>query len=262
MDKAGTPYWDSHWASGSLQKAVNPHLPGLRNYVERQFDRYFKNVFAGQDTARMTLLEIGCANSGWLPYFAKSFGFSVSGLDYSDIGCEKERQILKREGVPGSVVCADMFAPPPGMLGAFDVVVSFGVAEHFVDTNGCIRAIASFVKPGGLVITIIPNMAGAVGMVQKAMNRPVFDVHVPLDADMLKVAHEAANCRVRHCDYFLSTNFGVCNLKGVAISSPIGFLKKATLTVLSRASMLAWLMDLRTSKFLSPYVTCVAQTAQ
>lgn len=259
MDKAGTPFWDSLWASGTLRKAVNPELPGLRNYVERQFDRYFRKAFSGLDTSRMKLLEIGCANSGWLPYFAKSFGFAIQGLDYSDVGCEKEREILKREDVSGSVVCADMFAPPSEMLRAFDVVVSFGVAEHFVDTNRCIEAIASFAKPGGLVITTIPNMAGAVGMMQKLLNRPVFDIHVPLDADALKVSHEAASCDVIDCDYFLSTNFGVCNLKGIELSSPIGLLKKLFLAVLVRISMLAWLANLRTTRFMSPYIICAAK---
>jgi cyclopropane fatty-acyl-phospholipid synthase-like methyltransferase len=33
--------------------------------------------------AASRLLEIGCARSAWLPYFAQEFGIDVSGLDYS-----------------------------------------------------------------------------------------------------------------------------------------------------------------------------------
>jgi 2-polyprenyl-3-methyl-5-hydroxy-6-metoxy-1,4-benzoquinol methylase len=259
MDKAGTAYWESVWASSALRRAVDPELPGLRNYVNRQFDLYFRKVFAGLDTNSKRLLEIGCGNSGWLPYFAKSFGFDIYGLDYSQFGCEQERQILRRDGISGSIVCADMFSPPADMLRAFDVVVSIGVAEHFENTKSCIGAIASFAKPGGLVITIIPNMVGAVGIAQKLLNRPVFDIHVPVDAEMLGASHQAANCSILDCDYFLSTDFGVCTLKGIATTFPAAFLKKLVLAALVRISMIAWLVEIPTTKFMSPYINCVAQ---
>jgi SAM-dependent methyltransferase len=61
--------------------------------------------------------------------------------------------VLDAAGVPGEIVCADLFAPPPHLLAQFDVVVSFGVVEHFDDTAACVAACARLVKPGGLMVT-------------------------------------------------------------------------------------------------------------
>jgi len=38
--------------------------------------------------------------------------------------------------------------------------------------------------------TEIPNMVGFNGLIQKLANRPIFDIHVPLDLDALVKAHE------------------------------------------------------------------------
>lgn len=55
------------------------------------------------------------------------------------------------------------FSPPASMLGKFDVVVTFGVVEHFIDTRACLDAMSQFLKPGGLLVTSIPNLAGWIG---------------------------------------------------------------------------------------------------
>lgn len=57
--------------------------------------------------AKDFFLEIGCARSRWLPYFAKEFGFEVSGIDYSEVGSQQATQILFNEGVQGNIVFAD-----------------------------------------------------------------------------------------------------------------------------------------------------------
>jgi len=163
----------------------------------------FLRLFEKSETSSMRLLEIGCAKSAWLPYFAKEFGFSVSGLDYSPIGCEMARKVLQANEIVAEVVCADLFSPPDNMLGVFDVVVSLGVVEHFEDTASCLKAVSSFLKPGGMLITSIPNMVGWIGSIQKAVNRPIYDIHQLIDPAMLKEAHELAGFDVLECKYFV-----------------------------------------------------------
>lgn len=211
----------------------------------------------------MRLLEIGCAKSAWLPYFAKEFGFSVCGLDYSPIGCQMAKEVLQANGVEAEVVCADFFSPPENLLGAFDVVISFGVVEHFDDTASCLRAVSSFLKPGGMLITNVPNMVGWIGSIQKLINRPVYEIHQLIDPARLREAHELAGLEVLECDYFIYTSFGVNNLTGISTNTVAGFLKKICLGVLSRASMLMWSIEEKVGafpprKFASPYINCIA----
>ena len=147
-DKAGKSYWDRSWEKRSLANAVDPGGKGLNHYVDRKFHVFFRDTFAGMDTKEKRLLEIGCAGSSWLPYFAQQFGFKVCGLDYSELGCQQAGQILSEANVEGEVICADFFAPPSRLRNAFDVVVSFGVVEHFENTSACLQAIGEFLKPG------------------------------------------------------------------------------------------------------------------
>ena len=93
-----------------------------------------------------------------------NFDCSVTGLDYSEIGCEEARLILENNNVEGEIVCCDFFSPPESMLNRYDVVISFGVLEHFENTSDCTKAFSRFLRPGGLLLTVIPNMNGIPGL--------------------------------------------------------------------------------------------------
>jgi 2-polyprenyl-3-methyl-5-hydroxy-6-metoxy-1,4-benzoquinol methylase len=264
MDKAGQKYWNDLWAGADIPSAVNPSDIRLKNWVNRRFHRTFQRLFGKSNTSSMRLLEVGCGKSAWLPYFAKEFGFNVCGLDYSPIGCQMARNVLQANGVEAEVVCADFFSPPENMLGTFDVVLSLGVVEHFEDTAACLSAVSSFLKPGGMLITNIPNMVGWIGTIQKVVNRPVYDIHQLLDSARLKQAHELAGLEVLECDYFIYTSFGVSNLAGISTRTPVGSLKKVFLSVLARTSMLVWRIedlvgDIPPNKLTSPYINCIAR---
>ena len=94
----------------------------------------------------------------------------MSGLDYSDIGCQKSRAILRNEGVEGQIFHGDMFDPPAHLKGKFDVVFSNGLVEHFEDTKKAVSACASFLKPGGMMVTLIPNLSGMLGPLQQILD--------------------------------------------------------------------------------------------
>lgn len=264
MDKAEKIYWDSLWKEESMPKAFDPRATNLNNYINRRFHNYFYSLFRGLDAKGKRLLEVGCARSVWLPYFAREFGFQVSGIDYSEIGCRQAKTLLHREGVEGNVICASFFAPPREMVGLFDVVVSFGVAEHFEDTTACIHAFSKFLKPGGMLITIIPNLAGFIGMLQRLLNRRVYDIHIPMNLNNLWDAHESAGLEVILGGYFISANFGVLNLSGVEKDSLSFWARKLALFFLREITKVIWVFELISSpipanRFSSAYIICVAQ---
>jgi SAM-dependent methyltransferase len=262
-DRAGPQYWEKHWSDGTLAKPVDPGSIPLRKDPTRAFHDAFRELFHDRPTKGARLLEIGAANSAWLPYFAREYGFRVSGIDYSARGCEQAREILRRAGVDGTVTCTDALAPPPELREAFDVVVSFGVVEHFDDPAAALRAFRRYLKPGATLITIIPNIAGAVGWVTRLLNRPVWETHVPLTSAELERAHERAGLRVESARYFEAINFGVVNLAGKDPSAAGTRLARGVLRALFRLSELCWLVErsgvpLPTTRVLSPYIFCVA----
>jgi 2-polyprenyl-3-methyl-5-hydroxy-6-metoxy-1,4-benzoquinol methylase len=162
-------------------------------------------------------------------------------------------------------VCADVLAPPVRLLAAADIAVSFGVVEHFRPTEGVLAAIARLVRPNGLVMTLVPNLSGSIGLLTHLINPDVYAKHVPLSSASLRRAHECAGLTVRECRYFMSTSFGVANLQGVQPTGIAYRAKAASLRALKGVSKIALAVEDRThplpaTRLLSPYVVCLAQT--
>lgn len=262
--KTKQSYWDHLWDIQPFLDQIDPRDKRLKNNINRQFHVYFKRVFSDMPTKGRAMLEIGCARSVWLPYFAKTFGFTVNGIDYSEVGCAQARQILLNRNVEGEVLCGDFFSPPGFMLSKYDVVVSFGVVEHFEDTSKCISAIAKFIKPGGFLITVIPNINGLIGFLQKNLDENVYKMHVPLSPSCLAEACKTSGLIVVDNGYFIFTHFGILNLSTIVPGSAERVFKNAICRILVYFSAFIWVIEdvigpLRPNKLVSPYVNCVAQ---
>jgi 2-polyprenyl-3-methyl-5-hydroxy-6-metoxy-1,4-benzoquinol methylase len=261
-DKAGVQFWEEWWKRTRvpLPPPLDPHRPGLKNYEVRRFHHTFEELFKGYNTSSMELIEIGCAQSAYLPYFAKQLGFKVSGIDRSEVGCERARKMLEREGVKGEVYCADFFSVPAQLLGRFDVVISFGVVEHFERTAEAVGAMARLLKPGGIMFTHIPNFTGVLGKYQKLLDRYIYDAHVPLSPENLASAHREAGLEIESCDYFLPIGLEVCHVERWPKHLFYWFTIRSH-TAISRA---VWFVDdhivrLRQNRWTSPFINCVAR---
>jgi SAM-dependent methyltransferase len=242
-DLAGKDHWDQMWAQEAFPPDVDPHNPSVWAHRDRLFHGALQRILAGRPRG-LRLVELGCARSAWLPYFAKEFDFEIAGLDYSALGAQQTSDRLRESRLPGDVRCADLFAPPAEWIGTFDIVSWFGVAEHFQDTAAAIRAAAVLLKPGGLMITEIPNMVGINGWLQRAFNQPVYDIHVPLSADDLARHHRAAGLRVVTAEYVVPLDFGVVDIDEL----PQGFerrIKDRILFLLRLIGGCTWWLDRR-----------------
>src|SRR5688572_18142084 len=68
MDKAGKKFWNDLWSDNDIPKAIDPSDPGIRNWGNRRFHQVFLRWFDKSQAPSMTLLEVGCGKSAWLPY--------------------------------------------------------------------------------------------------------------------------------------------------------------------------------------------------
>lgn len=242
-DKAGEAYWEKVWSETELSPKINIHTKGINSYPYRVLHGFYTHLFKNVNTKGLQLLEIGCGNSSFLTYFAEEFGFKISGIDYSELGCEQSKRIFQRDDINGTIYFGDAFSPPPELLGKFDVVCSFGVVEHFTDTVKALQSFTQFVKPGGILITSVPNLAGATGFLQRIMNKPVYDIHVPMDKKYLDDANEKAGLELLQSRYFVSVSFAVTleGIDGKPISSL--FIKKIFLKTIRYFSKVIWLLE-------------------
>jgi SAM-dependent methyltransferase len=243
--------WDAAWGATRPPRPLRP----WRNYLSWMFAQVFKsNIPQG---AR--ILEVGCGGSKWLPYFAKTFGAEVWGLDWSPNGVASARAALRAVGEDGKIVLGDLFTTTDVPCGYFDVVWSGGFIEHFTNTSAAIKAISRFAKPdGGLVITEVPNMGGFLGRLHQRAHPDFYAQHVVLSPELMDSLHREAGLQPKSpAQYFGTLNLGVINYERVFGD------KKRSLAVFMRALDVAqtlmtlplWL--LRTSfetAALSPFV--------
>ena len=258
-DRAGVAHWDENYDLVERSNEAFDPIPGVRGYARRCWDKKLRDALAKVSGPRAQLLELGCGGSALLPYFANQLDFSVSGIDYSESGIESARRLCAVHKVDAELIFGDFFNPPAQYLGKFDAVVSFGVVEHFTDTDKTVRLFGDFLKPGGILITTVPNMLGLSGLGQKLLSRSIYNIHETITPERLRTAHEKANLKVESCDYFLFNNFGVIN-PGVAPSSlaRLGFLGLRAITgaIWATESMLGRYAPNRVT---SPYVVAIAQ---
>tara|TARA_B100000315_G_C14457789_1_gene532258 strand:+ start:326 stop:955 length:630 start_codon:yes stop_codon:yes gene_type:complete len=107
----------------------------------------------------LSVLEIGGAPGQYLAYFHKEFGYIISCLDYSEIGCEKTRENFDLLKIPGKVYQGDLFSEDL-QLPLFDIVYSLGFIEHFTNLTDIVGKHIQLLKPGGILLLGIPNLLG------------------------------------------------------------------------------------------------------
>jgi 2-polyprenyl-3-methyl-5-hydroxy-6-metoxy-1,4-benzoquinol methylase len=241
-DRAGKEYWDRAWEHEAPWKEIALDSPSVWGHRPWLFHQTFRSLIG--EPSSLSVLELGCARSAWLPHFAREFRATVAGLDYSPRGAAQAAARLQHNGIKGDVRCANLFEPPADWCAAFDVVVWFGVAEHFEDATQAVRAAARFLKPGGLLLTQIPNMAGVAGWLQRVCNKPVYDIHVPHTRESLRAHHAAAGLDVVYAEYVVPVDFGVVEMAG-APPGLVSSIKERVLYGLRLFTGCVWWLDRR-----------------
>ena len=142
-----------------------------RNYAKglpwfRDWYRFQKSNFPAEKGLK--LLEVGCAGSRWLPIYVRDFDYSVVGVDYDPNGCVLAADILSYYGLHGEVICEDFFDFALKNKSSFDLIVSFGVVEHFAGVE-FVQLIFSCLKEGGKVFAEVPNFQGLQGIASLLM---------------------------------------------------------------------------------------------
>ena len=147
-------YWTTLW-DGQQHKVRHLRWAYVAN---RQLAKLFHRGLAG--FKQPTLIELGCADSLWLPYLARNYESNCYGVDFSELGCQLAQRNLALAGVEGTIICDDMFTFAKKQHAAFDFVYSMGLIEHFSSPQAILEEMFNLLKPGGTMLTITPNLRG------------------------------------------------------------------------------------------------------
>ncbi len=257
-DVAGVEYWDKCWETFELPPMFDPENQSLDNTFYHQIHLLFQRFLSDKNIK--SVVEMGGAKSLWPVYFAKQFNCDVSVLDYSPVGCEASRNIFTAFGVNGSVKEGSFFDSPKSDSDKFDLIISFGVIEHFTNTIAFLKAFENHLKTGGYMFTLLPNMPGIVGKLQKLLDKDVYDVHVPLTKEDILKAHQECGHKIEFCEYYMPLNLSVINTESLQGKWYFALLNR----LFAITSKLTWLLDkhlfkLPRTAFFSPYIISLVQ---
>ena len=247
-------YWEQSWTDAQVPDPIDPSDASSKNDLNRAMHARFVKVLGERDVRGGRLIEIGCGGSRWLPYFHRTFGCDLSGIDYSPTGIRLSERILEKAGVSATLMHGDFFDPPSQFVEQFDVVTSFGLVEHFKPTARAVEACARYLRPGGIMITEVPTMAGIAGLMYRILQPSIYRLHVPQSTKTLAAAHEAAGLRIESSEYLLGLP--------VVLTPPSLHTNRLRRVGFSLSSAYAWLerspLALPPNALTSPYALCIA----
>lgn len=124
-----------------------------------------------------TAIELGGFPGYYAIYLKKYQGMDTTLLDYF-IHPGLVNQLLKKNGLNENdikIIEADLFTYQPAEQ--YDMVLSFGLIEHFSDTKAIIETHLPFLKPGGTLFVTLPNFKGVNGWVQRNFDLENYNKH-------------------------------------------------------------------------------------
>jgi len=145
-----------------LPELDNRHMDGIENaelfnsrllksiYINYFIKKEIRALRRAKGEGPLRLLDIGCG-TGWTTRVYADHGFEVTGLEPSRVRAE-----YARENYGIEVVCD--YIENAEFNQEFDVVVLRHILEHFADPGMVLRKIWGFLKKGGVVLVVVPNI--------------------------------------------------------------------------------------------------------
>jgi len=128
----------------------------------------------------LSVLEIGSAPGDFLVRFARAFGATPYGVEYTRHGAERNRACFSRNGIdPENVIETDFFSREflNSHRDRFDIVISRGFIEHFEDAKEVVSRHVEVLRPGGLLFIQIPSLRGVYYPWTRLFNPGLLPVH-------------------------------------------------------------------------------------
>ena len=246
-------YWDKVWSGGAIP--TKPLSPWRRFLFEvpadRQLWREILPKFLPRGPARV--IELGSAPGRNLLRWREMYGYEVFGADISLQGLQLQRELFARHGIDDRhTLHADFLAPAfqAEREESFDIVHSAGLVEHFTNPADAIAAHLRILKPGGLLVVSVPNLAG---IYRHLLPKAVVRVH---NLGIMRLPAFAAlfppRVRPLFCDYHGRLNLGIAYAGDTTLSRAL-----LKLQILANVSM--WVVPIPENRWTSPQLLFVGQ---
>lgn len=149
--------WDALWdgrGSGRLLRSLRERL-GWSRQIDETLTRLVAS--AGTGRPRIDILELGCAPGTVIERLHRLCPqHRYAGIDLAPEGLEQARHRLAELGIEADLHLGDLREIE---LPGADLVISYGLIEHFEDPAAILGHHRRLARPGGHVAVTVPNYA-------------------------------------------------------------------------------------------------------
>lgn len=156
----------------------------------------------------LSVVEVGSAPGDFLVRFAKTLGADPYGIEYTSHGAAINRHVFAAAGYSiDKVIEADFFSDSflKSNAGRFDIVVSRGFIEHFVDVKSVVERHVALLKEDGLLLILIPNLRGIYALWTQFFNPDQLPLH---NLELMKDKNFRETCALPGLDVLRCGHFG------------------------------------------------------
>ncbi|MDB4922601.1 class I SAM-dependent methyltransferase [Mucilaginibacter sp.] len=199
-------------------------------------------------------IELGGFPGYYATYLKKYQKLDTTLFDYY-IHQDLINQLLEKNGLkPGdiNIIEADLFKYQPEKL--YDMVLSFGLIEHFNDTKAIIETHLQFLKPGGVLFITLPNFKSVNGWVQRKFDKENYDKHNINSMDLQLLTDSCKQLGLKEVEAYYHGRFTVW-LENKAERT--GLVKALVKTIWLAGKIATKIIPVE-SKSLSPYIVLKA----
>jgi SAM-dependent methyltransferase len=160
-------FWVKYWESKTDLSVVIPE-----NYL---FHRQLADIVNKENVKNA--IELGGFPGYYAVFLKKYLKLDVTLLDYF-VHQPITEQLLKANDLAANdikIIETDLFKYQPEQQ--YDLVLSCGLIEHFLDTEDIIKRHIAFLKPGGTLFITLPNFKSVNGWFQKKFDKENYDKH-------------------------------------------------------------------------------------
>ena len=176
--KGSVESWDKLWQGGSTIPWVEDLGDAYDQWQVFEWVKYqyLDGIFPKSTSKKpVKSLEVGCGTAGVSVHFCLK-GYQTTMLDTSDEALKVTRLAFADKNVEGTFVKGNALDMPfPD--NSFDVVMSFGLVEHFEEVQPLIDEMVRVLKPGGLFFAdIVPKRFSVQTLFDVLINTPLIIV--------------------------------------------------------------------------------------
>lgn len=162
-------YWEKYYSGGEVQKSQI-------EAVVSEFDPFWDFLIKNNDVnPPKSIIEIGGYPGRYLAYLSNKYNLEPTSLDYNSDRFKID-EVMKIFHISDyHVIQADIFNHVPEKQ--YDIVISNGFVEHFEDYDTILDKHAKYLKPGGTLFVLVPNMRNYIKYYKKLVDNENLKIH-------------------------------------------------------------------------------------